>query len=200
VQFGADTAEESERIAQSFSQWLQEDKGYDEARISVVPSQQEGGGSGEIWEIREGGLGATAFPPEGEDHWLGWEDSAVPPEKVAPYLRDLRELYDKFGLRGATYGHFGQGCIHSRISFDLRHADGLGDYRRFMDEASDLVVSYGGSLSGEHGDGQQRAEFLEKQYGAELVQAFRELEAIWDPDGKMNPGKAAAAGCSPCPA
>ena len=190
VQFGADTTEDSEQRAADLVRWLTDERGYARDRISVVPSRQEGGNSGAIWKIREAGLGATAFPPDGSgDHWPGWEDSAVPPERVGPYLRDLRELYDRFGLKGSTYGHFGQGCIHSRIDFDLRHADGLRDYRRFMDEASDLVVAYGGTLSGEHGDGQQRAEFLEKQYGPELVQAFREFKRIWDPRGKMNPGK-----------
>jgi FAD/FMN-containing dehydrogenase/Fe-S oxidoreductase len=189
VQFGADTAEESERVAQDFCAWLQDEKGYDRSRISIVRSEQEGGHSGDIWQIREGGLGATAFPPDGQDHWPGWEDSAVPPDKVAPYLRDLRTLYDKYGYVGSTYGHFGQGCIHSRIDFDLRHADGLRRYRAFLEEAGDLCISYGGTLSGEHGDGQQRAELLEKQYGPELVEAFREFKRIWDPHGKMNPGK-----------
>ena len=189
VQFGADTAEDSEELAQGFCEWLKDEKGYDSSRFSVVRSQQESGHSGDIWKIREAGLGATAFPPDGEDHWPGWEDSAVPPDQVGPYLRDLRELYDRYGYEGATYGHFGQGCIHSRISFDLRHAAGVEKYRAFMEEASDLVIRYGGTLSGEHGDGQQRAEFLEKQYGPELVQAFREFKRIWDPEGKMNPGK-----------
>jgi Fe-S oxidoreductase len=189
VQFGAETAEESEAIAAEFRDWLIKKKRCDENRISIERSQQEGGSSADIWQLREGGLGATAFPPGDRDHWPGWEDSAVPPPKVGEYLRDLRKLYEKHGLKGSTYGHFGQGCIHSRIDFDLRNPEGVREYRRFMDEASDLVVSYGGSLSGEHGDGQQRAEFLEKQYGAELVQAFREFKRIWDPAGKMNPGK-----------
>jgi FAD/FMN-containing dehydrogenase/Fe-S oxidoreductase len=188
VQFGADRAEDSIRQAHEFADWCRS-KDIPDERIEILKSEQEGGKSGEIWTIREGGLGSTAFPPGDRDHWPGWEDSAVPPEKVGPYLRDLRDLYDKHGLKGATYGHFGEGCIHSRIDFDLRHADGVKGYRRFLDEAADLVISYGGSLSGEHGDGQQRAEFLEKQYGRELVDAMREFKRIWDPQGKMNPGK-----------
>ncbi|MGH2876841.1 MAG: FAD-binding and (Fe-S)-binding domain-containing protein, partial [Solirubrobacteraceae bacterium] len=189
VQFGADESGESEETAARFREWLIDEKGYSAERIKVVPSKQEGGSSNELWEIREGGLGATAFPPDGRDHWPGWEDSAVPPERLGDYVRDLQKLYAKHGLRGAMYGHFGQGCIHSRISFDLRHADGLATYRTFMEEAGDLVVSYGGSLSGEHGDGQQRAELLNKQYGEELLDAMREFKRIWDPDWKMNPGK-----------
>ncbi len=189
VQFGAETAEESEERASDLHQWLTKKRKYDPKRISIERSQQEGGKSGQIWQLREGGLGATAFPPDGKDHWPGWEDSAVPPEQAGAYLRDLRKLYDRYGMEGATYGHFGQGCIHSRIDFDLRHPEGLREYRKFMNEAADLCISYGGSLSGEHGDGQQRAEFLEKQYGPELVKAFREFKEIWDPDLGMNPGK-----------
>jgi FAD/FMN-containing dehydrogenase/Fe-S oxidoreductase len=189
VQFGADHPGESEETARRFAAWLVDEKGYDRDRIKIIPSKEEGGHSGDLWEIREGGLGSTAFPPDGRDHWPGWEDSAVPPERLGDYLRDLRALYDKYDYRGAMYGHFGQGCIHSRVSFDLRHADGLRKFRSFMEEAADLVVSYGGSLSGEHGDGQARAELLDRQYGEELLEAMREFKRIWDPEWKMNPGK-----------
>jgi FAD/FMN-containing dehydrogenase/Fe-S oxidoreductase len=189
VQFGADTAEESQEEASRFAEWCQQEKGIAKDRITVMESEQEGGQSADIWQIRESGLGATAFPPGDKDHWPGWEDSAVSPSDVGPYLRELRALYDEYGLKGATYGHFGQGCIHSRINFDLRHPGGLENYRRFLDAASDLCAKYGGSMSGEHGDGQQRAEFLVKQYGQELVDAMREFKRIWDPRGLMNPGK-----------
>jgi Fe-S oxidoreductase len=142
-----------------------------------------------VWLVRESGLGAAAFMPGQADTWEGWEDSAVAPEKVGPYLRDLRRLYEKYGYIGAFYGHFGQGCIHTRITFDLTSTPGIAQFRSFLEEATDLVVRYGGSLSGEHGDGQSRAEFLYKMFGPELVSAFREFKTIWDPDGKMNPGK-----------
>ncbi|AEW99599.1 FAD-binding and (Fe-S)-binding domain-containing protein [Streptantibioticus cattleyicolor] len=189
VQFGADTAEESAATAHAFIDWLTSERGYERDRIVMAKSEQEGGTSEHLWAIRESGLGSTAFPPDGKDHWPGWEDSAVPPEKVGDYVRDLRKVMEKHGITGAMYGHFGQGCIHCRLSFDLRHADGLATYRAFLEEAADLVVAYGGSVSGEHGDGQQRAELLEKQYGPELLQAMREFKAIWDPGWKMNPGK-----------
>jgi FAD/FMN-containing dehydrogenase/Fe-S oxidoreductase len=188
VQFGADTAEESLGTAREFAAWLTKDMGYDEGRIAVLPSKQEGGQSGDIWEIREGGLGSTAFA-RGEDNWPGWEDSAVPPDTIGSYVIDLRHLMNSHGLKGAMYGHFGQGCIHCRISFDLRSKDGIASYRAFLEEAADLVVRYGGTLSGEHGDGQQRAELLEKQYGPALMRAMREFKRIWDPDWKMSPGK-----------
>jgi FAD/FMN-containing dehydrogenase/Fe-S oxidoreductase len=189
VQFGADTAEESTRRAREFVAWLTGEKGCSPDDVTLAKSKQEGGQSETLWAIRESGLGSTAFPPDGSDHWPGWEDSAVPPERAGDYVRDLKGLYAKYGTPGQIYGHLGEGCIHSRIGFDLRTAEGLRTYRAFMEEASDLVVSYGGTLSGEHGDGQQRAELLEKMYGPRLMQAMREFKAIWDPDWKLNPGK-----------
>ena len=189
VQFGSDDQQESEDRATRFRQWLVADRGFAPGDVVLAASQAAGGQSEQLWSIREGGLGATAFPPDERDHWPGWEDSAVPPDRLGDYLRELQKLYDRHALRGAMYGHFGQGCVHSRISFDLRTAAGIADYRRFMEEAADLVTSFGGSLSGEHGDGQQRAELLEKQYGADLVRAMREFKAIWDPRGLMSPGK-----------
>jgi FAD/FMN-containing dehydrogenase/Fe-S oxidoreductase len=189
VQFGADTAQESEGRAQVFVRWLVNEKGYDEKNVKIAESKQEGGQSELLWAIREGGLGSTAFPADGTDHWPGWEDSAVPPAKAADYIRDLKALYQRYGTQGQIYGHLGEGCIHTRIGFDLRTAEGIKTYRAFVEEAADLVVSYGGTLSGEHGDGQQRAELLEKMYGPRLLQAMREFKAIWDPDWKLNPGK-----------
>ncbi|MBI3557291.1 MAG: FAD-binding protein [Deltaproteobacteria bacterium] len=142
-----------------------------------------------IWMIRETGLGATARVPGEKDSWEGWEDSAVPPAAVGAYLRSLRSLLGKYDYYCALYGHFGHGCIHTRIDFDLQTAAGIQKYRAFVNEATDLVLRYGGSLSGEHGDGQSRAEFLPKMFGPDLVRAFGEFKSIWDPQGKMNPGK-----------
>jgi FAD/FMN-containing dehydrogenase/Fe-S oxidoreductase len=142
-----------------------------------------------IWRIRESGLGATARVPGQNVTWEGWEDSAVPPANLGAYLRALRRLFEKYGYGCALYGHFGQGCVHTRIDFDLESRQGIHRYKAFMDDATDLVLSFGGSFSGEHGDGQSKAQFLPKMFGPELVDAFREFKRIWDPDGKMNPGK-----------
>ncbi|MGR6035210.1 MAG: FAD-binding and (Fe-S)-binding domain-containing protein [Candidatus Nitrosoglobus sp.] len=142
-----------------------------------------------VWKVRESGLGATAHVPNKKITWPGWEDAAIPPDKVGNYLRDFRQLVEKFGYTADLYGHFGQGCIHTRIDFDLETRNGIEIFHSFLKEAAELVVSYGGSLSGEHGDGQARAEFLPIMFGEELVQAFRDFKSIWDPDWKMNPGK-----------
>jgi FAD/FMN-containing dehydrogenase/Fe-S oxidoreductase len=142
-----------------------------------------------VWEIRESGLGATAHVPGKLDTWPGWEDSAVPPERVGEYLRALKRLFDRHGYEADLYGHFGQGCIHTRIDFDLGTKAGIARYRRFAEEAADLIVGMGGSFSGEHGDGQARGELLERMYGPELMQAMRRFKRAWDPLGRMNPGK-----------
>jgi len=150
----------------------------------------------DLWRTREAGLGATAHVPGEHDTWEGWEDSAVAPDKLGDYLRDLEKLYEEFGYADESapslYGHFGQGCVHTRIPFELRTADGVAHYRRFLERAADLVSSYGGSLSGEHGDGQTRGELLPRMFGPELMTAFGRLKAIFDPDDRMNPGKTVA--------
>jgi Fe-S oxidoreductase len=142
-----------------------------------------------VWEIRESGLGATAHVPGKPITWEGWEDSSVPPEKLGEYLRKLRALFDEYGYEGDLYGHFGQGCVHTRIDFDLETEEGIKTYRAFAHAAARLVVSLGGSISGEHGDGQSKAELLPIMFGDRLVQAFRDFKAIWDPTNRMNPGK-----------
>jgi FAD/FMN-containing dehydrogenase/Fe-S oxidoreductase len=142
-----------------------------------------------IWEVRESALGATSHVPGEPYNWEGWEDAAVPPEKLGAYLRDMRKLMADFHYKGSLYGHFGHACVHTRINFDLQSKEGIAKFRQFVEAAADLVVGYGGSLSGEHGDGQARAELLPKMFGPELMEAFRQFKTIWDPDWKMNPGK-----------
>jgi FAD/FMN-containing dehydrogenase/Fe-S oxidoreductase len=144
---------------------------------------------GRVWLVRESGLGATAITADGTRNLEGWEDAAVAPEHLGTYLRAITALGAEFGYSGAWYGHFGQGCVHTRNNFDFGTAEGLADYRRFVTRAAQLVVSLGGSLSGEHGDGQARGELLELMYGPELVDAFRQFKAVFDPHGRMNPGK-----------
>ncbi len=148
-----------------------------------------------LWGVRESGLATTASAAGSgaQEVWPGWEDSAVPPERLADYLAALLELQQRHGYAGASlYGHFGHGCVHTRIPFDLRSDAGIATFRRFLEEAADLVVAHGGSLSGEHGDGRARGELLERMYGPRLVGAFGELKALFDPAGLMNPGKVVA--------
>jgi Fe-S oxidoreductase len=142
-----------------------------------------------LWKVRESGLGATAHVPDQPITWEGWEDSSVPPEHLGEYLRKFRQLLKDYDYEGDFYGHFGQGCVHTRINFDLATAEGIKTFRRFLYDAAKLVVSVGGSISGEHGDGQSKAELLPIMFGEELVRAFREFKQAWDPENGLNPGK-----------
>ncbi|WP_405771346.1 FAD-binding and (Fe-S)-binding domain-containing protein [Streptomyces sp. NBC_01538] len=141
-----------------------------------------------LWRIREDASGTATRMPDGTEAWPGWEDCAVPPAQLGAYLRDFRRLLADHGLRGTPYGHFGDGCIHVRIDFDLLTAPGVARFRRFSEELAELVVSHGGSLSGEHGDGQARAELLPKMYAPEMIALFERAKALWDPDDLLNPG------------
>ncbi|MFJ4539223.1 FAD-binding and (Fe-S)-binding domain-containing protein [Streptomyces tibetensis] len=141
-----------------------------------------------LWRIREDASGTATRMPDGTEAWPGWEDCAVPPARLGAYLRDFRALMAAHGLRGTPYGHFGDGCIHVRIDFDLLTRPGVARFRRFSEELAELVVAHGGSLSGEHGDGQARAELLPTMYGAETVGLFERAKGVWDPDDLLNPG------------
>jgi len=184
AEFGANTPQEAEAKARGLMDSLNRSASPPSMRLFSNKQQVK-----RIWEVRESSLGVISHVPGEALTWEGWEDSAVAPDKLGAYLRDLRKLMDAYSYRGTLYGHFGHACVHTRMDFDLQSEAGIAKYRKFVEEAADLVVSYGGSLSGEHGDGQCRAELLPKMFGPELVQAFREFKAAWDPDWKMNPGK-----------
>ncbi len=141
-----------------------------------------------LWRLREEGSGISTRMANGSEAWPGWEDTAVPPARLGAYLREFRALLERHGLRGLTYGHFGEGCIHIRIDWDLTHREGVAAYRRFVEEGADLVARHGGTLSGEHGDGQVRAELLPRMYSPAMITLFSRFKAIWDPEGRMNPG------------
>ncbi|MHA4815125.1 FAD-binding and (Fe-S)-binding domain-containing protein [Streptomyces aculeolatus] len=141
-----------------------------------------------LWRIREDASGTATRMPDGSEAWPGWEDCAVPPARLGAYLREFRALLAAHRLRGLPYGHFGDGCIHVRIDFDLLTAGGVARFREFSGELADLVVAHGGSLSGEHGDGRARSELLPAMYGDELVGLFRGFKDLWDPDDALNPG------------
>jgi FAD/FMN-containing dehydrogenase/Fe-S oxidoreductase len=143
----------------------------------------------QLWRIREDGAGILTRRPDGGEAWPGWEDAAVPPERFGAYLREFDALLARHGRQGAYYGHFGDGCLHVRIDFDLASRPGIANFRAFLEDAADLAVAHGGSLSGEHGDGSARAELLPRMYPRTIIDAFAEFKAIWDPDGRMNPDR-----------
>ena len=184
AEFGAASVPEAEAQAQKLMAALSRNPGPPNMRLLSDPQPIQ-----QVWQVRESGLGVSSHVPGEPLAWEGWEDAAVSPEKLGVYLRDLRKLLDRFGYHAVMYGHFGHACVHQRIGFDFRSKEGVRKFREFVEAAADLVVSYGGSFSGEHGDGQSRAELLPKMFGPELMQAFREFKSLWDPDWKMNPGK-----------
>ncbi|NYF79377.1 FAD-binding and (Fe-S)-binding domain-containing protein [Granulicella arctica] len=142
-----------------------------------------------VWHIRESALGATAFVPGQGTGWEGWEDAAVDPAQLGSYLRGIAALMKEFGYRSPMYGHFGQGCVHMRHNFDLETETGILAFREFIERAAEIALAHGGSLSGEHGDGQARGALLPKMFGPELMEAFRSFKRVWDPGNKLNPGK-----------
>ncbi len=187
VEFGGESKEESDGKARRLMDELKREGQTTSMKLFDDPKQER-----IIWYLREEGLGAIARVPGEPDNHEGWEDSAVPPGKLGDYLRGLEKLKDKYGYIGPLYGHFGDGCVHTRLTFDLETPDGIKKWRAFLEEAADLVVSHGGSFSGEHGDGQARGELLPKMFGDEMIEAFRQFKTIWDPEWRMNPGKVVA--------
>src|SRR5580692_5182362 len=187
VEMGAWSAEEAQAKAESVARASQSWPSPPAAHI-CTPEE-----AASVWRVRESALGAMVFVPGEPDRFEGWEDAAVPPAQLGNYLRAITKLMAEYGFRSPLYGHYGQGCVHTRINFDFSTPKGIATFREFIDRAADVVLSFGGSLSGEHGDGQARAALLPKMFGPELVEAFREFKALWDPDNRMNPGKLADA-------
>jgi FAD/FMN-containing dehydrogenase/Fe-S oxidoreductase len=141
-----------------------------------------------MWEIREKGAGLASRTIDGRECWAGWEDAAVPPEHLAAYLTGFRQLLAEYDRRGVIYGHFGEGCVHVRIDHELMTPRGRAAYRQFQQDAAELVVRHGGSLSGEHGDGRTRSELLASMYSPRMLEAFGAFKHLLDPTNLFNPG------------
>lgn len=176
---GGDTLDEAEALAETVAVSV---RTVDSVVVSEPKEMRE------LWRIREASAGVVTRLPDGGEAWPNWEDSAVPPENLADYLRDLYALMDKYSLRGIPFGHFGEGCVHVRISFDFGSAEGIEIFNKFMNEAAELVSSYDGSLSGEHGDGRARSALLDRMYSEEMRALFKQFKNILDPDCLFNPG------------
>ncbi|MFF7991027.1 FAD-binding and (Fe-S)-binding domain-containing protein [Kitasatospora xanthocidica] len=151
-----------------------------DARVVVDPAE-----AAALWRIREDGAGlATRAHPA----HAGWEDAAVPPERLGAYLREFEALLTEHGLRGIPYGHFGDGCVHIRIDFPLERPGGPAVFRSFLEAAAKLVARHGGSMSGEHGDGRARGELLPLMYSPAALEAFAAVKNVFDPEDLLNPG------------
>jgi FAD/FMN-containing dehydrogenase/Fe-S oxidoreductase len=183
VEFGAASQSDANAKARAFVASLKSLPAQPTARIYTSDEAKR------VWHIRESGLGATAFIPGVGTGWEGWEDAAVDPTQLGSYLRAIAALMKEYNYSSAMYGHFGQGCVHMRLNFDLETSAGILKFRQFIDRAADIALAHGGSLSGEHGDGQARGALLPKMFGEELMEAFRSFKRIFDPTNRMNPGK-----------
>ena len=188
LEFGADTQDAVLRAAQAAAAYFSSGEAGPNVTAMLVEDRAL---QAKVWSIRETGASAVALSVESgtPDPVVGWEDAAVDPLRLGDYLRAFQALVDRYGYETSLYGHFGDGCVHARITFDLRSAAGVSTWRKFLREAAELVVEFGGSLSGEHGDGQAKAEFLPIMYGPELMLAMEQFKAIWDPANRLNPGK-----------
>ena len=184
VELGADSPTEAQERA---ARLVEEARKVRECSgTAILPNTAE---QTAVWRLRESGLGAGAFIPGHPRVWPGAEDAAVPPERLGAYLRRFNDVLAANSLSAATYyGHFGEGCVHARINFDLGSRQGVAVFRRAMEQIGALVAEFGGSLSGEHGDGIARSELLPSMYPSDLIDAFREFKRAFDPDSRMNPG------------
>ncbi|MDT4943266.1 MAG: hypothetical protein QOJ34_3355, partial [Pseudonocardiales bacterium] len=175
-----ETAGSSEREAIAAAEKIVADAGCLDSAIVTGPVAKA------LWRIREDGAGLGGRTPAGAPAWPGWEDAAVPPQALAAYLREFKWLLRAHQVDGLVYGHFGEGCVHARIDFPL--ASDPARFRAFVVEAAELVGKYGGSMSGEHGDGRARSELLPHMYSADAIAAFGAIKRVFDPSNVLNPG------------
>ncbi|HXD73269.1 MAG TPA: FAD-linked oxidase C-terminal domain-containing protein, partial [Vicinamibacterales bacterium] len=182
VEFGSDKAGEARRTAERLIETLKRSAGAPAMRLYTAAESKS------VWKLRESGPRAAANIPGRPPRFEGWDDSAVAPERLGGYLRDLRALLNSYDYQATYYGHFGHGCIHMQVDFDLFSDAGVARYGKFVDAAADIVVRHGGSISGEHGDGKSRSALLPKMFGPELMSALRDFKTVWDPANRLNPG------------
>lgn len=175
------TGEDEDELDRQTQRLIAESQSLDSAVLDAAAAA-------EVWAIRADGAGLVSRTPDGRDAHAGWEDSAVPVDHLGDYLHDLMALLDEHGLWGIPYGHFGDGCLHMRVDFPLEDPDGPQIMRDFMVAATKLVARYGGSVSGEHGDGRARSELLRLMYTPAALDLFSQVKALFDPQHLLNPG------------
>lgn len=183
VEFSADTLEEVLADCEGLLGTLRSNGRMVDHAIVTNPAERA-----KLWRVREDGAGLSSRRIDGIQTWPGWEDSAVAPDRLADYLAELLSLVNKYGYTAFLYGHFGAGCVHMRLDYELRSESGRQAFEDFTREAAALVVAHGGSLSGEHGDGRARSELLDMMYSAEMIALFKAFKHAWDPAGILNPG------------
>ncbi len=180
---GENSAEVQSKLS-AFEQAIKRDTATFAVTQLLDPAEQR-----QVWSMREAGLGLM-MNVEGDSKPLPFvEDTAVSPERLPEYVERFDEIVRRHGTEAGYYGHASVGCLHIRPLVNLKKNTGIDTMYQIADEISDLVLEFGGSLSGEHGDGIVRGAWAEKMFGPELVNHFREVKDLFDPNGIMNPGK-----------
>ena len=184
IEFFADTDDELATKLQSLTtDFTKRGLGY--AIVNTTDSVQQA----KIWQMRQAGLGIL-MSVKGDAKPVAFvEDTAVDPARLAQFVARFDETVRAHGLTAGYYGHASVGCLHIRPMVNVKTADGLRTMETLAAEIADLVLEFGGSLSGEHGDGIVRGVFTERMFGSQLTQAFRDVKQLFDPDGIFNPGK-----------
>ena len=157
--------------------------GYELLRLSSKEDQQK------VWDVRKAGLGLMMSIPGDAKPIPFVEDTAVSPEVLPEFVKRFDSIVRKHGTEAGYYGHASVGCLHIRPLINLKNQEGIDRMVAIADEISDLVLEFGGSLSGEHGDGLVRSGYNKKMFGPKIYEAFREVKNTFDPDNIMNPGK-----------
>ncbi|WP_435178835.1 FAD-binding and (Fe-S)-binding domain-containing protein [Halorussus sp. AFM4] len=141
-----------------------------------------------FWKLRKSGLPILLSRTSDAKHISFIEDAAVPPENLAEYVADFRQVLEDNDTFASFYAHAGPGCLHIRPLINTKSPAGINQMESIADAATDLVVEYGGSVSGEHGDGRARTQWNRKLYGEHVWNVFRDLKSAFDPDWLLNPG------------
>ena len=142
-----------------------------------------------IWSLREAALGLSMAMKDDNKSLSFVEDTAVAPEKLSEYIGRFLGVVRGHGTSAGVYAHASVGCLHVRPIVNMKTAEGVQRFEAIANDVADLVLEYGGALSGEHGDGLVRSPFMKKMYGPVLYEAFRTIKRTFDPDGIFNPGK-----------
>lgn len=184
AEFSGESADAVRSQVESLARELAGQPGLTARLVALEPQLRD-----HIWACRKAALPLLMGVPGARKPIAFVEDTAVPPERLPEFVARFRKILHDAGTDGAFYGHASVGCLHIRPLIDSRSRDDLARMQDILNRVSDLVIEFGGSMSGEHGDGLARSFLNEKLFGSRLYQAFLEVKAAFDPQGLMNPGK-----------
>src|SRR4051794_30593498 len=184
-EFSGDSKEEVRGLAEEFAARAPSLPGNPSAGVYLTEREQVA-----AWQLRQAATGLLYLTTPSKDikpqEFV--EDTGCPPERLGEYTRRFEAIVQRHGTTTGFFGHAGQGCLHIRVDLNLKRGDDRDRMQRIAGDIAQLVVDFGGSLSGEHGDGLARSEFLPLMFGPEIIDLHRQVKAAFDPEGRMNPG------------